>query len=214
MSLLRRGASAGDPEPLASASAPLNPNSTTATTLTYDQAMARVHTDDRGMPRSALMPLNWRWRVGPGDARRLLRPAIGRTLSPRKVIGAQRPKGLSSHTVASYSDTFRLPVSVRHEANRSRAVEAANRRFRRVVDREIPTAPRTRRGNSVRTRNTALAAVHAFFRFVAVSEPALFLQCQRILAIPSKRCEHGPVEFLTESEAAALVGAPDVRTWI
>ena len=66
----------------------------------------------------------------------------------------------------------------------------------------------------MRTRNTRLAAVHAFFRFVAVSEPALFLQCQRILAIPSKRCEHGPVEFLTESEAAALVAAPDVRTWI
>ncbi|WP_232439422.1 tyrosine-type recombinase/integrase [Burkholderia ubonensis] len=42
----------------------------------------------------------------------------------------------------------------------------------------------------------------------------MFLQCQRILAIPSKRCEHGPVEFLTESKAAALVEAPDVRTWI
>jgi len=33
----------------ASTSAPLNPGSTTATTLTYDEAMARVHTDDRGM---------------------------------------------------------------------------------------------------------------------------------------------------------------------
>jgi hypothetical protein len=45
------------------------------------------------------------------------------------------------------------------------------------------------------------------------NRPVLFLQCQRILAIPSKRGEYGPVEFLIESEAATLVAAPDVRTW-
>lgn len=66
----------------------------------------------------------------------------------------------------------------------------------------------------MRTRNTRLAAIHAFFRFVAISEPAIGLQCQRILAIPTKRCEHGPVEFLTEDEVAALVAAPDPGTWI
>ena len=33
-------------------------------------------------------------------------------------------------------------------------------------------------------------------------------------AIPTKRCEHGPVEFLTEDEVAALVAAPDPGTWI
>jgi hypothetical protein len=56
--------------------------------------------------------------------------------------------------------------------------------------------------------------VHAFFRFVAINEPALGLQCRRILAIPVKRYEHGPVEFLTEEEVTALVAAPDSRTWI
>jgi hypothetical protein len=40
------------------------------------------------------------------------------------------------------------------------------------------------------------------------------LQCQRVLAIPSKRYERGPVEFLTEEETAALVAAPDPGTWI
>jgi integrase/recombinase XerD len=123
-------------------------------------------------------------------------------------------QGLSSHTVASYRDTFRLllafatkhigrvPSKLRIEDFDVSLIEA----FLQHLEHS--------RGNSVRTRNTRLAALHAFFRFVAVSEPALFLQCQRILAIPSKRCEHGPVEFLTESEAAALVRAPDVRTWI
>jgi site-specific recombinase XerD len=42
----------------------------------------------------------------------------------------------------------------------------------------------------------------------------LSLQCQRILAIPSKRFERGPVEFLTEDETTALVSAPNADTWI
>jgi integrase len=46
------------------------------------------------------------------------------------------------------------------------------------------------------------------------SEPALALHCQRVLAIPSKRFERGPVEFLTEEETAALVAAPDPGSWI
>src|SRR5713101_5674883 len=40
------------------------------------------------------------------------------------------------------------------------------------------------------------------------------LHCQRVLAIPSKRYERGPVEFLTEEETAALVGSPNPDTWI
>ncbi|WP_198399499.1 tyrosine-type recombinase/integrase, partial [Caballeronia calidae] len=123
-------------------------------------------------------------------------------------------QGLSSHTVASYRDTFRLLL-----AFATKHIGRAPSKLR-IEDFDVSLIEKFLqhlehgRGNSVRTRNTRLAAVHAFFRFVAVSEPALFLQCQRILAIPSKRCEHGPVEFLTESEAAALVEAPDVRTWI
>src|ERR1051326_8504019 len=70
------------------------------------------------------------------------------------------------------------------------------------------------RGNCTRTRNYRLAAIHSFFQYVAISEPALALQCQRILAIPSKRYERGPVEFLTEEETAALVAAPNPCTWI
>lgn len=123
-------------------------------------------------------------------------------------------QGLSQHTVASYRDTFRLLLAfaAKHIGRAPSKLQMEEldvtfvEKFLRHLEQD--------RGNSVRTRNVRLAAVHAFFRFVAISEPALGLQCQRILAIPSKRCEHGPVEFLTEEEAAALVSAPDARTWI
>lgn len=123
-------------------------------------------------------------------------------------------QGLSQHTVASYRDTFRLLLAfaTKHigRAPSKLQMEELDVSFIEKFLRHLEQG----RGNSVRTRNARLAAVHAFFRFVAISEPALGLQCQRILAIPSKRCEHGPVEFLTEEEAVALVAAPDTRTWI
>ena len=123
-------------------------------------------------------------------------------------------QGLSSHTVASYRDTFRLLLGfAMQQFGRTPSkllMEELDATFMEKFLRHLEQS----RGNSVRTRNTRLAAVHAFFRFVSINEPGLALQCQRILAIPSKRCEHGPVEFLTEEEAAALVAAPDAGTWI
>jgi integrase/recombinase XerD len=138
-------------------------------------------------------------------------PALVQRFFTQRLLEQQ---GLSSHTVASYRDTFRLLLAfaTKHIGRAPSKLRIED--FDVSLIEEFLQHLEHGRGNSVRTRNTRLAAVHAFFRFVAVSEPALFLQCQRILAIPSKRCEHGPVEFLTESEAAALVRAPDVRTWI
>ena len=123
-------------------------------------------------------------------------------------------QGVSPHTVASYRDTFRLllryaaqqlkrgPCELRMEELDASFLE----KFLRHLERD--------RANSARTRNARLSALHAFFRFVAINEPALSLQCQRILAIPAKRYERAPVAFLTEEEVAALVAAPDPGTWI
>jgi site-specific recombinase XerD len=70
------------------------------------------------------------------------------------------------------------------------------------------------RGNSARTRNARLAAIRSFFRYVAINEPAYALLCQRVLAMPNKRHERRPIEFLNRTEIRALLAAPDAKTWI
>jgi site-specific recombinase XerD len=70
------------------------------------------------------------------------------------------------------------------------------------------------RGNSSRTRNARLAAIHSFFRYVAVAEPAHALLCQQVLAMPSKRHQRKPIAFLDASEIIAVLAAPDLSTWI
>jgi integrase len=126
----------------------------------------------------------------------------------------QSQLGGSPHTIASYRDTFRLLLVF--------ASERLGRAPSRMRVEDIDTALlgafldhlEHGRANTPKTRNTRLAALRAFFRFVAYTEPACSLQCQRILAIPTKRHERRPVEFLTEEETAALVAAPDPTTWI
>ncbi|MHC4408527.1 MAG: tyrosine-type recombinase/integrase [Planctomycetota bacterium] len=122
--------------------------------------------------------------------------------------------GASPHTVASYRDTFRLLLvfaseSLGREPSQLRVEELDAALLGTFLDHLEHG-----RANTPRTRNTRLAALRAFFRFVAYSEPECSLLCQRILAIPNKRHERRPVEFLTEEETAALVATPDPATWI
>lgn len=122
--------------------------------------------------------------------------------------------GASPYTIAAYRDTFRLLLQF--AAERLKRVPSQLR----MQDLDVAFVVKfldhleNKRGNCTRTRNNRLAALHSFFQFVAIQEPALALQCQRVLALPSKRFTRGPVEFLTDEEAAALVSAPDPRTWI
>jgi integrase/recombinase XerD len=70
------------------------------------------------------------------------------------------------------------------------------------------------RRNSARSRNTRLAAIRSFFRFLAMNEPAYMLHCQRILAMPGKRYVRRTVDFLDHAEMDALLAAPDRSTWV
>ena len=118
----------------------------------------------------------------------------------------------SPHTIDSYSDTFTL---LAHYAWR-----VLNKRPEtlEVVDLEpdfladFLSHLEIERGNGARTRNTRLAAIRSFFRYVALNEPRHAAQAQRVLAMPSKRYTRRTVAFLEEDEIEALLRAPDLRT--
>ena len=125
-----------------------------------------------------------------------------------------RQRRASAHTVASYRDAFRLLL--RFAAQRLRKSPSALS----IEDLDVPFVSafldhlESDRGNTARTRNTRLAAVHSFFRYVSLCEPACVDLCRRILAIPAKRQQRKPIEFLRREEIDALLGAPDAETWI
>ena len=122
--------------------------------------------------------------------------------------------GASPHTVASYRDTFRLLLRFASERLRRAPSQLRFCDLDASFLGEFLKHLEGERGNCARTRNNRLSALHAFFRYASLQEPAHALQCQRVLAIPAKRYERQPVEFLSEEETAALLAAPDAGTWI
>jgi len=123
-------------------------------------------------------------------------------------------KNASSHTVTAYRDTLRLllmfatqrtgtpPAQLRIEDIDATLIGA----FLEHLERQ--------RGNSVRTRNARLAAIHSLFRYAALRHPDHAALIARVLAIPPKRCARAVVPFLTDMEIDALLAAPDTSRWI
>ena len=119
----------------------------------------------------------------------------------------------SAHTIAGYRDTFRLLLRFA-SAQRGRApTKLGIEDLDADLIGDFLVHVETTRGNGARSRNTRLAAIRSFFRYVAMSEPAWLLHCQRILAMPGKRYVKRTVTFLDASEIAALLAAPDRSTW-
>ena len=67
------------------------------------------------------------------------------------------------------------------------------------------------RGNSPKTRNARLAAIHAFFRFLEYRLPVSLDQARRIHAIPAKKTDERLIDYLTHEEVQALLDAPDPK---
>jgi integrase/recombinase XerD len=122
--------------------------------------------------------------------------------------------GASPHTVASYRDTFRLLLKFASKHHRREVSELNVEDLDAKLVNSFLKHLENERCNSTGTRNNRLSAIHAFFKHVCLREPRLARHCQQVLAMPFKRFERGPVEFLTSEETSALLNTPDATTWL
>jgi site-specific recombinase XerD len=124
-----------------------------------------------------------------------------------------RQRRASPHTIGGYRDTFRLLLTFSQQQLKKAPSRLA------IKDLDAPFIGafldhlEQARGNSARTRNVRLAAIHSFFRYLALQDPAHGAVIQRVLAMPSTRYDRRPIGFLTRPEMEALLAAPDRRTW-
>jgi len=124
-----------------------------------------------------------------------------------------RQRQVSQQTIASYRDAFCLLFRfVQQYLNKAPSVLE-------MKDLDAPLVVaflcwlENERGNCARTRNARLAAIHSFFRYAALYDPTQSGLIHRVLAIPGKRYDRAPVEYLTRPETEALLAAPDQTTW-
>lgn len=124
-----------------------------------------------------------------------------------------RQRRASQHTIAAYRDTLRLLLAYTTGRTGLSASQLD------LSDLDAPLIAgfldhlELERGNSVRTRNARLAAIHSLFRYAALEHPEHAGSISRVLAIPPKRFDRAIVSYLTEAEVDALLGACDPATW-
>jgi integrase/recombinase XerD len=120
----------------------------------------------------------------------------------------------SPETIAAYRDAFRLLLRFAHEQTGKQPFELD------IDDLDAPligaflTHLEADRGNGARTRNARLGAIHSFYRYCALEHPEHAHTIARVMAIPTKRYERNTVSYLDRDEIAALLAAPDTRTWL
>ncbi len=124
-----------------------------------------------------------------------------------------RQRHASAHTIAGYRDAFRLLLRYAAQSLGKTPSNLLLEDLDATFIGQFLDHLQRDRGNSARTRNARLAAIHSFFRYVALEEPAQALLCQRILAMPNKRHERRLIEFLHRQEIDALIAAPNPSTW-
>lgn len=122
-------------------------------------------------------------------------------------------RGVSSHTVLAYRDTLRLLLAYAFERTGTRPSDLDITAIDAEFIGDFLTMLEERRGNSIRTRNARLAAVHSLFAHASLRHPEHASLIARVLAIPVKRGHQSLVSYLSDSEVTALLVSPDRSTW-
>jgi integrase/recombinase XerD len=123
-------------------------------------------------------------------------------------------RNCSPQTIAAYRDTFRLLLTFARQQTGKQPFQLD------IDDLDAPligaflTHLEAERGNSPRTRNARLGAIHSLYRFAALEHPEHAHTIARVMAIPTKRYERNIVSYLGLEEIKALLAAPDRSTWL
>jgi integrase/recombinase XerD len=120
----------------------------------------------------------------------------------------------SPRTVAAYRDTWRLLLGFACEQTGKQPCQLD------IADLDAPLIGaflnhlQAERGNSPRTRNARLAAIHSLYKFAALRHPEHAQTIARVIEIPPKRLNRPLVCYLDEREIKALLAAPDRTSWL
>ncbi|MBG0741703.1 tyrosine-type recombinase/integrase [Paeniglutamicibacter antarcticus] len=118
----------------------------------------------------------------------------------------------SPNTIASYRDTFKLLLAyVQDQTGKTPSVLAISDLDAGTITGFL-TYLETVRGNSIRTRNARLAAIHSLFTYAALRHPEHAAVIQRVLAIPTAKIQRNIVSWLEQGEADALLAACNQET--
>ena len=118
-------------------------------------------------------------------------------------------KNISTNTISSYCDAFRLFLGYCQDVEGMRIEKLSiDDLTPELVDHFLQWL-RIERNNGTATRSQRLAAIRSFVKYLQIKEPRLLLNFQQILAIPVKRAERKAINPLTKEAIALILRQPE-----
>ena len=100
---------------------------------------------------------------------------------------ADQAENASPRTIIAYRDTLRLLLALRSRDDRQAACRSwTSSDLDATLIGAFLDHLETERGNSARTRNQRLAAIHSLYRYAALHHPEHAQMIARVIAIPTK----------------------------
>jgi integrase/recombinase XerD len=118
-------------------------------------------------------------------------------------------RNVSSNTLLSYRDTIKLFLAFAARRLSTEVVDLNVDDLTAVVVLAFLDHLEQERGNGIATRNARLAALRTFYRHIGAHDPLSLEQCQRVVAIPSKRGRTKVVNYLERDELEAILNEID-----
>lgn len=119
-------------------------------------------------------------------------------------------RGYSPHTCETYAHAFRLLFMFARERLGQRPSQLCLEHIDAALVLGFLSHIEQQRGNGATTRNSRLAAIKAFMRYVELRVPSALEQVMQIHAIPTKRHDQALVRHFTMDEVRAILDAPNL----
>lgn len=121
-------------------------------------------------------------------------------------------RGATSNTITSYRDTFVLLIDFIQRSKRIKLEKISLDKIKKETIVDFLNWIQQERGCSNTTRNTRLAAIHAFYRFLQGENIDQLHECQRILSIKTKRVQKDTINYLTTEGVKLILQQPQAAT--
>jgi len=121
-------------------------------------------------------------------------------------------RGYSPNTCETYAHAFRLLFEFAAGRLGTRPSQLCVEHITAALVLDFLRHIEKARSNTPVTRNSRLAAVKAFMRYVELRVPSSLEQVHQIRAIPTKRHDQALVQHLTMKQMRAILEAPNLAT--
>ncbi len=133
-------------------------------------------------------------------------------LDNNSAVPSQR--GMSVNTIRSYRDSILLMLHFFSDDTGRKIEKLKFSDFTATRIVQFLNYLESNRGNCISTRNTRLAAIHTFARYLISGNPELIAPLQDILGIKFKRGEiKRPIEYLEHTEIEELLARINRSNW-